>query len=158
MNTANLRVAALVGKIAVMSATACFSIAGEATAAAGGTVTFIGAILAPSFAMSVGSAAHAQGSTAAPTQITGTRGGTTFVSFLPVPYSPTNADVSLSVAGQARTADALTASFTDHKGRVVKPGPSGAYFVGAMGGTLSMRTKDDAPPSGTAVTLVTSYR
>ena len=123
----------------------------------GGTITFLGALAAPSFSVYVG-APGARTSTAAQNQTTDTSGRTTYVTFLPEPNNPPNADLSLSVAGHARSADVLSAGFRDGKGHAVKPGAGGTYHLGALGGTLSMRVADAAPPSPAQVTLLTSYR
>ncbi|SAK58963.1 hypothetical protein [Caballeronia ptereochthonis] len=140
------------------SATVCCSLAAEATAATGGVITFTGALVAPSFDVSVGSAPGSHAPFAAQTQITDTRGRTTYVTFVPEPNNPPNAEVSLSVAGHATGADALAADFTDGKGHIVRPDARGTYHVGALGGTLSMRANDDAPASPKQVTLMTNYR
>ena len=153
----NLRVAALRGTIALAGAALCCSVAAQTTLAPGGTITFIGALAAPSFSVSVATSAGGRAPTAAQNQTTDTSGRTTYVTFLPEPNNPPNADLSLSVAGHARSADVLSVDFRDGKGHVVKPGAGGTYHLGALGGTLSMRVADAAPQFPAQATLLTSY-
>jgi hypothetical protein len=148
--------ARLTGLLALAGASAFCSITAAAAPAMGGVITFTGALLAPSFTVSAGRATGAYVSTAVGTQTTDTSGRSTYVMFFPEPTNPPNAELSLSVAN-ARDANALTTSFRDGQGRIVKPGADGAWFVGALGGTLSMHANDDIP-AATPVTIVTSYR
>ncbi|KND54402.1 hypothetical protein BPUN_4736 [Candidatus Paraburkholderia kirkii] len=156
MKETNLRDATRPGRIALASALAGCLVATAATAATGGVITFTGALVAPSFDVSVGGSAPGSHASVAQTQIAS--GKTTYVTFVPEPNNPPNAELSLSVAGHATGADTLAADFRDGKGHVVGPDARGTYHVGALGGTLSMRAKDDAPSSPTRVTLMTNYR
>lgn len=157
MKNTNLRVATLAGRITVTTATVCFPVAVMATPGNGGVITFLGALTAPAFTVSAGAVADAHASTAARTQGSDTTEGTTYVTFVPDPNNPPNADLSLSAAGQAVSAKTLDARFRDGKGRIVKPNAGGTYHVGALGGTLAVRANDDAT-SPMQVTLVTNYR
>lgn len=147
----------MAGKIALAGAVICGSVGAAATTVPGGVITFIGALVAPPFAVSVGSTAGTHVLTASQMSMQGKSGRTTYVSFVPEKNNSSSADLTLSVAGRARSADALTTSFTDGKGRTVTPGADGRYHVGVLGGTLSMRAPDDAPPGGAQVTLTTNY-
>jgi hypothetical protein len=157
MKNENLRVATLAGRIALTIATVCAPVAVMAAPATGGVITFVGALTAPGFTISAGAVTGAHASTATQTQGTDTRDGTTYVSFVSDPHNPSNADVSLSVVGQATSANTLAARFRDGKGRIVKPNAGGMYHVGALGGTLSVRANDKAT-SPALVTLITNYQ
>jgi|GEM_PF-1865242 len=155
MNKAKLRGAILAGQIALAGATAYCSVAGAAT---GGVIHFTGALVASPFDVSVGHAGGSRTSTAAETHMTDTAGRTTYVTFLPDPHNPPNAELSLSTASGAGAAKAVTATFTDGRGRLLRPDAAGKYYVGALGGTLSMRANGGDSSSAENVTLVTSYR
>lgn len=153
MNKAKLRAASLIARIALASATVYCSVA-VAGSASGGVIYFTGALVASPFDISVGHTAGLRVSTAAEAHMTDTSGRTTYVTFLPDAHNPPNAELQLSAA----SAGAVSATFRDGRGRLVKPDAAGTYRVGALGGTLSMRPGDDTSPSATQVTLTTTYR
>jgi len=132
------------------------SVSGAAMAATGGTIEFMGAIVAPPYAI-----------TAAPTAAT-SRAASSFtqsvpdaqaVTFTPAPNAPAYAKVSVMPAQpsdniqDALAARALVARFSDGAGRQLKPDQNGEYRLGGSGGTLLLNTLQ----SQTAAVVVTSY-
>ncbi|SAL62446.1 hypothetical protein AWB70_05701 [Caballeronia cordobensis] len=146
--------------IALTGASVLYPMTGAATTRVpGGVITFRGALVAPPFDVSIGTTPTLGVSTAEQTRSGESSGNTLYVTYGADPRNPPNADVSLSVAGHATNGgQALAASFSDGKGRKMTPGIGGEYHLGALGGTLAIRAKDDASSSATRVTIVTNYR
>lgn len=141
------------GRIAIAGAAACFAVSASAVTVPGGTITFLGALVAPPFALSTNARTSADGPgfSARGDQ----SGNTASVTFTPEPNSAPSADVSLSVDNHRATPGELNASFADGKGRRIAPNSGGVFHVGASGGVLSMQGKD---ASTKLVTLVTNYQ
>jgi hypothetical protein len=151
MTTTNLRTASM-----ILAGTMAYCAAASA-GSGGGVIYFTGGLLAPQFDISVGTPTASGASTAARTQRIDTSGRTAYVNLSPEPHDSPSAELSLSVAGRAVAADALATRFSDSQGNTVRPGAGGTYHVGALGGTLSMRTKDETSALATRVTLTTNY-
>jgi len=124
-----------------------------ASAASGGTITFIGAITAPPLQISAAPMVSAMRLGAANAQAA-SQGAGVAVSFNAAPGVLSGADVALQPARAAQSRDAVAARFVDSGGRVVAP-HDGHYRVGRDGGVLSLSPK--ASRADTPVIVVVSY-
>jgi hypothetical protein len=125
-----------------------------ASASAGGTISFAGAIVAPQLQMTAG------------TSISGARVGTAgaqaaragsalTLTFSAPPGTTSGADVALHVNDGVPAHDLVAARFVDSGGRVATA-RNGHYQVGRDGGVLSLSPK--RADTDTRVTVVVSYQ
>lgn len=146
--------------MAITGIAATLFASGSVSAADGGTISFTGAIVAPSFSIN---SANVTGSPQAFTVEHKPRGNDTAtpaatVTFAAAPSSPPSADISLALLNHARVGQSVLANFADGAGRRVVPGADGAYYVGASGGVLSLNARTGVGAAkDTAVIVMTSY-
>jgi hypothetical protein len=119
----------------------------------GGTIRFVGAIVAPTFGIGVGGGVTSGGTaTVERRQDYDAATGVTTVALTSDPNAATHAELSVVPANGASPQDAaalaqrIQVGFKDGAGRRAKPDASGGYLVGAAGGVLSIAAK----PSGKA--------
>lgn len=125
-----------------------------ASASAGGTITFSGAIVAPQLEVSAARAAAAARVGTAGAQ-PGQRDSAVTLTFNAPPGVTAGADVALQVNGGTAARDVVATRFVDSGGRVAAAARDGHYKVGRDGGVMSLSTKKAAPE--TRVTVVMSY-
>ena len=123
-----------------------------ASASAGGTISFAGAVVAPQLRMTAGSAAAAQVGTAGAQARR--LGSALTLTFSAPPGVTAGADVALQVNDGAPARDLVAARFVDSGGRLAAP-RNGHYKVGRDGGVLSLSPKH--AETDTRVTVVVSY-
>lgn len=138
--------------------------AGGPTSVAGGTITFFGRVVGPSFDIS----SAPIGPVATTTQgdvpeVTGTSHGVT-VKFAAPSGGVPGANVSFIANGAARSTigpnakDDVVTSFVDPKGRAFPWQPDGYYHLSPKGGVLSLTVPRGSPQTAPRpVTLVMSY-
>jgi len=136
---------------------ACLCAPAMALAAAGGTIHFIGAIVAPPFDVApvAGTALTTSGGVA------GSAAQEVSVTYAAEPNSAPVANISLVAMGNTNSGShaPVDARFTDTAGHEVKPDKIGEYHLSGSGGVLKLSLKSDHATSGTAaVTVVTSYQ
>lgn len=121
-----------------------------ASAASGGTITFIGAITAPPLRISTASTTQQEtADVRAASQVMGVA-----VSFSSAPGGVSGADVALQAVGAVRLRDAVASRFAASGGQATAA-PDGHYRVGRDGGVLSLSPVRAG--SGTPVVVVVSY-
>lgn len=147
---------------AVVAATVALGGVNSASAANGGTINFIGMIVAPPLDVSAAvvppaSSSHVMTQASASSPVVA-------VTFKAPPGAVSSADVSLMINDStaprtgAAALDVLAARFTDGNGHMVAADPNGDYHVGSNGATLLLGAKPgDQPSAGKAVTVMMSY-
>jgi hypothetical protein len=128
----------------------------------GGTIRFVGAIVAPTFGIAQASAGVATSAAMSTQQTVDPVTGVTTVHFTNTANAMLRADVSTLDADAGRTHSQplrYTTTFVDGAGHRLERDASGSYRVGASGGVMTLApasTGRDAEPA--LVTVLTDYR
>jgi hypothetical protein len=132
-----------VGYGAIFCAAMTFGSSAHAVMGSGGTIVITGALVAPSYSISMQSATH---SSAFATQTVSARkeADATTVTFTALPGGLPSADVTVTTTGER---------FIDGNSRRVTRNKSGAYHIGATGGVLSIPAQ-----AAKDITIVTHYQ
>jgi hypothetical protein len=132
-----------VGYGAILGAAVMFGSSAHAVMGSGGTIVITGALVAPSYSISMQSAAH---SSAFATQTVAARkdADATTVTFTALPGGLPSADVTVTTKGER---------FIDGNSRRITRNKNGAYHIGATGGVLSIPAQ-----AANGATIVTSYQ
>lgn len=158
MNTRHQRKEWTSGIVTLGAAALVFASA-NASATNGGTIQFVGSIVAPTF-----SVANPVGTASSPSRTVNVR--TADRNSMTVAFSAGSngtplADVSLTMvnpeksAQGAATSSVIAAQFSDGRGRRLQPDHDGNYRIGASGGYL--RLTPGTSPAGARVTVSTRY-
>lgn len=145
--------------IVTLGAAALVFTSGTAAATNGGTIQFVGAIVAPTF--SVANPSGAATSTALTADVKNPDRNSVTVAFSTESNSTPLADVALTMTSPtkgnqgAAASRAIAAQFSDGQGQRLLPDRHGNYRIGASGGRL--RLTPQTSPIGTRVTVSTSY-
>jgi len=162
METRHGRQASMRGTLMAVAAatTLCVSAAAWAD---GGTIRFVGAVLAPTFDIAMAHGPSAASMTMAGRQDFDAANGVTTVAYTSALNAAPRAEVSV-VAPNGSTPEGASAQprrirvgFTDGSGRRVSPDATGRYFVGASGGVLTLAQKRSKAEHD-AYTLMMDYR
>lgn len=140
-------------------ATLCASTAAWAD---GGTIRFVGALVAPSFDVGVvGGAAASPSKSMEGLQAYDASTGITRIAFWGDPSAAPHARVSVLAADNIDVGSVarIQAGFTDGAGRRVSADADGRYPVGASGGVLTLAPKQPGNAAGASMaTVMVDYR
>ena len=135
-------------------AAALFCVCGAASAADSGTINFTGMIVAPPFAVALGSQSQTSAARVQTGRAAADGNRVAAVAFAADRNNPPSADVSLTVPGHE--SDLLAPSFTDGTGHRVARGVGGVYHVGATGGELTISARPGSGLAADAPVMVTT--
>jgi hypothetical protein len=128
----------------------------------GGTIRFVGAIVAPTFEIAQGSAGVASSAAMSTQQTVDPITGVTTVHFTNASNAMLRADVSTLDAAAGRTDSQplrYTATFVDGAGHRLERDASGSYRVGALGGVMTLAPASTGRHAEPAfATVLTNYR
>lgn len=130
----------------------------------GGTIRFVGAVLAPTFDIAVGKRPSAALATMEGRQGYDAANGVTTVAYSSAPNAAPRAEVSVVASngsvseGGSATRRRIRVGFTDGSGRRVSPDAAGRYLIGASGGVLTLAQKLSKAERNSYATLVMDYR
>jgi hypothetical protein len=128
----------------LLGAAMAFCASAQAVVSQGGTIVFTGALVAPSYLVSIRPTSHSNASTMQ-SVFARNKASVTEVSFTALPGGLPSADVTLTMRAHE--------GFIDGKGQRINADRNGAYHIGATGGVLSILAN-----SARQVTINVSYQ
>ncbi|MBV8453986.1 MAG: hypothetical protein JOZ29_17190 [Deltaproteobacteria bacterium] len=163
MKTTHGRQASMRGTLKAVAATTTLC-ASAAAWANGGTISFVGAVLAPTFDIAMGHGPSAASAAMEGRQDYDAASGVTTVAYSSGPNAAPLAAVSIVATNFPNSEGAsaplrhIRVGFTDGSGRRISPDSAGRYLIGASGGVLTLAQKLSKAEHNSYAILVMDYR